>query len=127
MTPFALVLEVGLGKVPLLTRRCRRRRDFISGLLAPSCRQQMRRLVFHEDHQSVAYPECHAKGLIPFCRENPALRVERQASLWRDIFLATGDRAEALSAIRPTSRSPTQKLAYRNGLPLARTTRTVAR
>ncbi|KAI2466425.1 hypothetical protein F4781DRAFT_405762 [Annulohypoxylon bovei var. microspora] len=29
----------------------------------------------------------HARGLIPFCKENPRLRVERRAYLWRDVFL----------------------------------------
>lgn len=55
--------------------------------LPPSQRQQLRNLVVHEDHPSVAYPERQAQGLIPFCQENPALRIERRVALWRNLFL----------------------------------------
>jgi hypothetical protein len=41
-----------------------------------------------EDHESVAHPKCHALGLIPYCLENPALRVGRRVSLWTNILLA---------------------------------------
>ncbi|CAG9949290.1 unnamed protein product, partial [Clonostachys rosea f. rosea IK726] len=33
-------------------------------------------------------PECHALGLIPFCQENPSLRIIRLASLWGNLFLS---------------------------------------
>jgi len=49
-------------------------------------RCQMRRIVLLEDHVYVAFPECHAQGLIPFCRKNTSLRVERRVSLWRNVF-----------------------------------------
>ncbi|KAK4458100.1 hypothetical protein QBC42DRAFT_277561 [Cladorrhinum samala] len=50
-------------------------------------RQHLRKIVLDEDHLTVAYPSSHIRGLIPFCHENPQLRVERRASLWKNIFL----------------------------------------
>ncbi|KAI4636776.1 hypothetical protein J4E93_010901 [Alternaria ventricosa] len=44
-------------------------------------RLAMRNLVLHEDHESVAWPECHGQGLIPFCQENSDLHIERRISL----------------------------------------------
>ncbi|RYP40951.1 hypothetical protein DL768_010560 [Monosporascus sp. mg162] len=52
----------------------------------PNSRCHIRKILLCEDYEAVAYPECHAKGLIPFCRENPELRIERRVSLWRNIF-----------------------------------------
>ena len=49
---------------------------------------QMRNVVLLEDHESVAYPECHAMGLIEFCQMNPLLHIERQVSLWNNLLLA---------------------------------------
>jgi hypothetical protein len=54
--------------------------------VSPSVRQHIRRVVVHEDRCSVVHPECHAQGLIPFCQENPDLRIERRASLWRTVI-----------------------------------------
>ncbi|KAI4937305.1 uncharacterized protein J4E92_002035 [Alternaria infectoria] len=51
-------------------------------------RLAMRNLVLHEDHESVAWPECHGRGLIPFCQENSDLHIERRISLWRTILPA---------------------------------------
>ncbi|KAH7363384.1 hypothetical protein B0T11DRAFT_93367 [Plectosphaerella cucumerina] len=44
----------------------------------------MRRIVLNEDLPSLRglHPECHAQGLIPYCKENPRLRVERRVSIW---------------------------------------------
>ena len=39
-------------------------------------RQNIRRLVIEEDHYCVGDMVTHAHGLIPFCQENPKLRVE---------------------------------------------------
>ena len=41
------------------------------------------KIVLHEDRRSVARPESHAQGLIPYCRQNPQLRIERRVSMWR--------------------------------------------
>ncbi|KAI1198216.1 hypothetical protein F5X97DRAFT_299722 [Nemania serpens] len=53
---------------------------------AVSTRRHLRKIVIHEDHVSVAHPECHAKGLIPFCLENPSLRIERRLDLWHTVL-----------------------------------------
>ncbi|KAI1105308.1 hypothetical protein F4804DRAFT_304495 [Jackrogersella minutella] len=57
------------------------------GSLPASTRAHIRRIVLHENDISVAYPECHALGLIPFCQENPRLRIERRVNLWTNVFL----------------------------------------
>ena len=64
---------------------------FLNSLPA-SQRQNLRKLMIHEDRPSVAYPECHVRGLAPFCVENPALRVERRVGLWQNLFLSAGRR-----------------------------------
>ncbi|KAK1690116.1 hypothetical protein BDP55DRAFT_724700 [Colletotrichum godetiae] len=46
----------------------------------------MRDIVLIEDRESVSNPECHAMGLIPYCQENPGLRIERRVSLWQNAF-----------------------------------------
>ncbi|KAL8993394.1 MAG: hypothetical protein Q9169_006384 [Polycauliona sp. 2 TL-2023] len=45
------------------------------------------KIVLHEDRPSVAHPECHARGLIPFCRQNPQLHIERRVNIWRVLFV----------------------------------------
>ncbi|KAL8768402.1 MAG: hypothetical protein Q9209_005308 [Squamulea sp. 1 TL-2023] len=42
----------------------------------------IRKVVLHEDRQSVAHPECHMLGLVPFCLQNPQLHIERRVNLW---------------------------------------------
>ncbi|KAF4470851.1 hypothetical protein FALBO_2238 [Fusarium albosuccineum] len=54
--------------------------------LTPTRRLNLRKMVLHEDHFSVGRSECHALGLIPFCKENRQLRVERRANLWRNVL-----------------------------------------
>lgn len=51
-----------------------------------SMRLGIRNIVLHEDRRAIAFPESHARGLIPFCKENPLLRIERRVDLWRTIF-----------------------------------------
>ena len=51
--------------------------------LPQSTRLTIRKIVLHEDRRSVAHPECHALGLIPFCVQNPQLCVERRVNIWR--------------------------------------------
>ncbi|KAF9874219.1 hypothetical protein CkaCkLH20_08202 [Colletotrichum karsti] len=48
-------------------------------------RKHLREIVLDEDREAVAHPECHARGLIPFCEQYP-LRIERRANLWRNVF-----------------------------------------
>lgn len=40
-----------------------------------------RNIILDEHHASVVHPECHARGLIEFCSENPLLRIERRVNL----------------------------------------------
>lgn len=49
-------------------------------------RAQVRRIVIEEDREAMAAPECHGRGLIPFCQENPLLCVERRVNLWRNLL-----------------------------------------
>ena len=48
-----------------------------------------RHIVLHEDRPSVAHPECHAIGLIPFCLEYPQIRIERRVNIWRNLLIAS--------------------------------------
>ncbi|KAH7141953.1 hypothetical protein EDB81DRAFT_797712 [Dactylonectria macrodidyma] len=50
-------------------------------------RLRIRNITLNEDRVAVANPEFHARGLIPFCKENSKLRVERRVNLWRNILL----------------------------------------
>ncbi|PKK40915.1 hypothetical protein CI102_15203 [Trichoderma harzianum] len=54
--------------------------------LPPPLRMCLRNIRLNENAVSVAYPECHAQGLIEFCIENPMLHVERRLDLWRNVF-----------------------------------------
>ncbi|KAF2825632.1 hypothetical protein CC86DRAFT_394549 [Ophiobolus disseminans] len=51
-------------------------------------RGQIRHVILKEDYESAAQPACHGRGFIPFCLENPKLRVERIVSLWQNAFPA---------------------------------------
>ncbi|CAI0651933.1 unnamed protein product [Colletotrichum noveboracense] len=46
--------------------------------LPVSSRMHLRRVILNEDREAVADPQCHGLRLIPFCKENPLLRVERR-------------------------------------------------
>ncbi|KAM5349200.1 hypothetical protein ACJ41O_009023 [Fusarium nematophilum] len=50
-------------------------------------RLHIRNIILKEDQVAVGHPECHVLGLIPFCRENRRLHVERRVNLWRSIIL----------------------------------------
>lgn len=52
----------------------------------PAQRRNIRKIVLDETRPCGTYPECHGLGLIKFCKENPMLRVERRANLWRNIW-----------------------------------------
>ncbi|KAK2694865.1 hypothetical protein QWA68_005608 [Fusarium oxysporum] len=43
-------------------------------------------LAIIEDYPSVGRQECHAAGLVPFCKENPQLRIRHQVSMLNVIF-----------------------------------------
>lgn len=50
-------------------------------------RLSIRNIIINEDRLAVGRSECHILGLIPFCRENPKLRVEQRVNLWRNLLL----------------------------------------
>ncbi|GJC99958.1 C6 transcription factor [Colletotrichum higginsianum] len=54
--------------------------------LPDTIRRHLRRLVLLEDREALAYPESYGYGLIPLCKENPLLHVERRVNLWRNVF-----------------------------------------
>ena len=65
-------------------------------------RLQIRKMSLNEDHPSIANPECHMLGLIPFCLQNPQMFVERRVDLWRtvvggDCHLSLWSELEALA------------------------------
>ncbi|KAF5987533.1 hypothetical protein FBULB1_1922 [Fusarium bulbicola] len=60
-------------------------RDWLNKLPANK-RMCIRRLVIIEDYPSVGRQECHAAGLVPFCKENPQLRVNHQVNMLNVIF-----------------------------------------
>ncbi|KAJ0381902.1 hypothetical protein COL922a_013635 [Colletotrichum nupharicola] len=49
-------------------------------------RAHLRNIILNEDREAVSQPACHVQGLIPFCKENPLLRIERRCSLWGNVF-----------------------------------------
>ena len=63
-------------------------------------RQHLRKILVHEDRMSVNSAVGHGRGLVPFCLENPALRIERRVDLWRTCFL------ESTSEAFPASPGP---------------------
>ncbi|RBA20536.1 hypothetical protein FPRO05_07983 [Fusarium proliferatum] len=49
-------------------------------------RMCIRGMAIIEDYPSVGRQECHAAGLVPFCRENPQLRISHRVSMLNVIF-----------------------------------------
>jgi hypothetical protein len=55
---------------------------FLSNL--PDHQQKaLRHIIVHEDRKSVAFPECHAQGLVPYLENLDRLRIERRADMWK--------------------------------------------
>lgn len=54
--------------------------------LPSSARKHLRKMVLLEDHEAVAYPDCHGRGFIFYCLENSKLRIQRTVSLWSNAF-----------------------------------------
>ena len=54
--------------------------------ISSTSRLQIRNIVLSENRECIAFPECHALGLIPFCSENPRLHIERRVNLWRAVL-----------------------------------------
>jgi len=60
--------------------------DFLSSIPATT-RQDLRNIALHENRLAVGNPECHGRGLVQFCEENPKLHIQRRVSLWRACFI----------------------------------------
>lgn len=45
-------------------------------------RHHVRNIILHEDQAAINYPPAHVQGLIPYCLDNPRLRIERVVDLW---------------------------------------------
>ncbi|KAM0232300.1 hypothetical protein ACHAP5_010759 [Fusarium lateritium] len=56
---------------------------FLEHRICANQRTNIRNLMLHEDFRSVNAPSSHAKGLVPFFKENPLLRVERRVDWLR--------------------------------------------
>lgn len=52
----------------------------------PVQRRNIRYIILDEKDPCVNRSECHGLGFIDFCKENPNLRIERRANLWRTIW-----------------------------------------
>jgi hypothetical protein len=63
--------------------------EFLAGLPRDD-RRHVRKIDLCEDQKGVVFPECHAAGLIPYCRENPALRVEHRVCLFSTVLRSPG-------------------------------------
>lgn len=50
--------------------------------ISPATCLGIRKVVLHEHRRSVARPESHVLGLIPFCVQNPQLHIERRVNIW---------------------------------------------
>ena len=61
---------------------------------SPRTLLQRRKIILREDHESVAFPECHGMGLIDFCLEYPGLHIERRVHVWRNLLSDGSDYLE---------------------------------
>ena len=69
--------------------------QFLSSL-SSAARKTMRCVELLETKATVAYPESHVRDLVPFCQENPHLRIRRVADLWKCV-LPAADYASSIS------------------------------
>jgi hypothetical protein len=76
--------------------------------LDPQVRMHVRSIVIEEEHASGESQASHAQGLIPFCQENPKLRVETRVDLWRTIILHSG----AFNTQGPNTRGILLKISH---------------
>jgi hypothetical protein len=49
-------------------------------------RSCLNNVIIHEDHIAAGYPDGHAVGLIPFCKENRRLRIRHKFSMVGNLF-----------------------------------------
>ncbi|KAF5556480.1 hypothetical protein FNAPI_5705 [Fusarium napiforme] len=57
--------------------------------LSSAQRGYLRKLVLNEDRISVGFPESHAMGMIPFCKENPMLHLEQRVDVWNNLVMSS--------------------------------------
>jgi hypothetical protein len=55
------------------------------GSLSAHQRKALRHIVVHENRKSVAYPECHAQGLMPYLDTLGKLHIERKVDMWNTV------------------------------------------
>ncbi|KAL7765737.1 hypothetical protein ACKLNR_003653 [Fusarium oxysporum f. sp. zingiberi] len=58
--------------------------------LSSTQRGYLHKLVLNEDRISVGFPESHAIGMIPFCKQNPKLHVEQRVDVWQNLVMSSG-------------------------------------
>ncbi|KAI1035453.1 hypothetical protein LB504_005850 [Fusarium proliferatum] len=57
--------------------------------LSPTQRRYLQKLVLNEGTIAVGFPESHAIGMIPFCKENPSLHVEQRVDVWQNLVMSS--------------------------------------
>ncbi|KAF5722412.1 hypothetical protein FMUND_2924 [Fusarium mundagurra] len=74
----------------------------------------IRGLAIIEDYPSVGRQECHAAGLVPFCKENPQLRINHQVSMLNVIFSrALLRRATCFASLQEYARHEIGEVAFK--------------
>ncbi|KAH0439142.1 hypothetical protein CcaCcLH18_02937 [Colletotrichum camelliae] len=69
--------------------------------LPPRHRAHLRNVILDEDREAVSDPAGHGRGLIPFCQQNPLLRIERRCNLWGNVLRADEQCDEPDERINP--------------------------
>jgi hypothetical protein len=54
--------------------------------LSPHIRREIRNIIIDENEEGVGRPECHARGLIPLCQDNPSMRIERKLHILKAVL-----------------------------------------
>ena len=60
------------------------------GSMSPYPLSTIRTVILNEDKQSIADPESHMVGLVPFCIQNPYMHIERRVNMWSNLLLNCG-------------------------------------
>ena len=58
---------------------------------SPQTMLQIRKVLLHEDRESIAYPAAHGMGLVKLCLASPQLQIERRVSVWFNLLPAGSD------------------------------------
>ncbi|KAI8223616.1 hypothetical protein K4K55_009958 [Colletotrichum sp. SAR 10_96] len=69
--------------------------------LPPRNRAHLRNVILDEDREAVSDPEGHGRGLIPFCQQNPLLRIERRCNLWGNVLRSDEECSEPEMRVNP--------------------------